>query len=98
MGGSPPHAPSGGCSCNWGRTQKVRPLFSAKFSGGEPMGALAAQFLVCALFVGLRIVFRQQIAPASIGALVDEGLCAALPQLSAERRAHRGMRLHVIER
>ena len=44
------------------------------------------------------LLAAQHLAPAAVGALVDEGLGAAVPEHPAERRRLGGVRLHPVER
>jgi hypothetical protein len=49
-------------------------------AGGEPAGAVFAQLAPGGLLVAAAVGLRQRVAPAAVGALVDEGLGAAIPE------------------
>jgi hypothetical protein len=61
------------------------------------MGTRGTQLLQSQALVFLTFLLRQDLAPASIRALVDEGLCATIPEGSAQGHTLRGMLLHICE-
>src|SRR5215204_7402444 len=66
-------------------------------SGREPRGALLAEQLARRRLIPGDIIGRQDVAPAAVGALVDEYLGAAVPDRAAERGAFGRVGLHPVE-
>src|ERR1700710_3046596 len=66
-------------------------------AGRQTVRAFRAQLLSPPLFIGTAVRRRQHVAPASIGALVDEGLRATVPEYATQRRRLLGMRFHEVE-